>query len=141
MVPFREQIIGFSGERVSTNGYIDLATTFGRGSATRKIKIRYLVVDACTSYNALLGRSYLNKLGAIVSTPHLAMKFPTEKGEIATIYVNQRDVRECYAAGLKMTLKTDRETSRTMVAMVDLDSRMNYERLEPKEETISIVLG
>jgi len=91
MVPFREQIIGFSGEMVSTKGYIDLVTTFGRGKATRKIKIRYLVVDACTSYNALLGRSSLNKLGAIVSTPHLAMKFPIEKGEIATIYVNQRD--------------------------------------------------
>jgi len=73
-VPFREQIIGFLGERVSTKGYIDLLTTFERGSATRKIKIRYLVVDACTSYNALLGRYSLNKLGAIVPTPHLAMK-------------------------------------------------------------------
>ena len=94
-----------------------------------------MVVDACTSYNALLGRSSLNKLGAIVSTPHLAMKFPTEKGEIATIYVNQRDARNCYAAGLKMTLKTDREDGRNMVAMVDLDPRMNDERFEPKEET------
>ena len=59
------------------------------GNVTKKIKIRYLVVDACISYNALLGRSSLNKLGAIVSTPHLAMKFPTEKGKIATIYVDQ----------------------------------------------------
>jgi len=48
MVLFREQIIGFSGERVDTKGYIDLVTTFGRGSATGKIKIRYLVVDART---------------------------------------------------------------------------------------------
>ena len=88
MVPFREQIIGFSGERVDTKGYIDLVTTFGRGKASKKIKIRSLVVDARTSYNALLGRSSLNKLRAIVSTSHLAMKFPTEKGEIATIYVN-----------------------------------------------------
>ena len=62
IVPFREQIIGFSGGRVSTKGYIDLVTTFGRGSATRKIKIKYLVVDACTSYNALLGRFSLKKL-------------------------------------------------------------------------------
>jgi len=46
MVPFREHIIGLSGEMVDTKGYIDLVTTFGRGSATRKIKIRYLVVDA-----------------------------------------------------------------------------------------------
>jgi len=130
MVPFREQIIGFSGERVSIKGYIDLVTTFSRGSATRKIKIKYLVVDACTSYNVLLGRSSLNKLGAIVSTPHLVMKFPTEKGEITTIYVNQRDARECYVEGLKMTLKTDREDGKHMEAMVNLDPRMNDERLE-----------
>ena len=107
----------------------------------KAIKVKYLVVDACTSYNALLGRSSLNKLGAIVSTPHLAMKFPTKKGEIATVYVNQRDDRECYAAGLKMTLKVDGEDSRNMVAMVDLDPRLNDERLEPKEETTSVALG
>jgi len=94
IVPFREQIIGFSGERVSTKGYVDLITTFGRGNKTKKIKIRYLVVDASTSYNVLLGRSSLNKLGAIVSTPHLAMKFPTEKGEISTVYVNQKDAQQ-----------------------------------------------
>ncbi|XP_068498083.1 uncharacterized protein [Phaseolus vulgaris] len=129
IVPFREQIIGFSGERVNTKGYVDLMTTFGRG-----------MVDASTSYNVLLGRSSLNKLGAIVSTPHLAMKFPTEKGEIATVYVNQRDARECYAAGLKMNLKTHKDTER-MVAMADLDPRLNDERLEPKEETTAVVLG
>jgi len=86
---------------VSTKGYINLATTFGRRSATRKIKIRYLVVDACMSYNALLGRSSLNKLGAIVSTPHLAMKFPTEKGEIATIYVNKKRCPRVLCSGAK----------------------------------------
>jgi len=41
-------------------------------------------------HNALLGRSSLNKLGAIVSTPHLAMKFSAERRDIATIYVDQR---------------------------------------------------
>jgi len=87
MIPYREQIIRFSGERVDTKGYIDLQTMFGRGSVTKTIKIRYLVVDACTSYNALLGRSSLNNLGVIMSTLHLAMKFPTERGDITTIYV------------------------------------------------------
>ncbi|XP_068483323.1 uncharacterized protein [Phaseolus vulgaris] len=128
IVPFREQTIGFSGERVNTKGYIDLMTTFGRGNKTKKIKIRYLVVDASTSYNVLLGRSSLNKLGAIVSTPHLAMKFPTEKGKVATVYVNQKDARECYAAGLKMNLKANHDTER-MVAMADLDPRINDERI------------
>jgi len=40
-----------------------------------------------------------------------------------------------------MTLKTDTEDGRNMVAMVDLDPRMNDERLEPKEETRSIMRG
>jgi len=99
-----------------------------------------MLINASTSYNVLLGRSSLNKLGAIVSTPHLAMKFPTEKGEIATVYVNQKDARECYAAGLKMNLKANNDTER-MVAMEDLNPRLNDERLEPKEETTTVVLG
>ena len=83
MIPFREKIIGFLGERVVTKGYIDFPKTFGRRNAIKTIKIGTWWF--CTSYNALLGRSSLNKLGAIVSTPHLAMKFPTEKGDVATI--------------------------------------------------------
>ena len=69
------------------------------------------------------------------------MKFPTEEGEITTIYVNQRDARECYATGLKMNLKTNKEDTKKMVEMVDLDPRLNDKRLEPKEETTSVVLG
>jgi len=140
MVPFQEQIIGFSGERVNTKGYIDLLTTFGRRNAKKMIKIGYLVVDAFTSYNALLGRSSLSKLRAIVSTPHLVMKFPTERGDVATIYVDQRVYRKCYVAGLKLKqdsrMMTQKEDGRNMVAMVDLDPRMNdEERMEPIEET------
>jgi len=52
MIPYREQIIGFSDERVDTKEYIDLETTFRRRSATKTFKM-YLVVDACTSYNTL----------------------------------------------------------------------------------------
>jgi len=72
------------------------------------------------------------------------MKFPTKNREIATIYVDQRAARECDAAGLKMknSRTTSTEDSRNMVAMVDLDLKMNDgERLEPKEETTSIQLG
>ncbi|XP_068466361.1 uncharacterized protein [Phaseolus vulgaris] len=75
--PFNEKIVGFVGERVDTRGYIDLDTKFDKDNDFCKIiRIRYLLVDAETSYNILIGRPILNKLGAIVSTPHLVMKFP-----------------------------------------------------------------
>ena len=42
----------------------------------------YLIVDANTSYFALIDRKTLNELGVIVSIPHLKMKFPTSTGQI-----------------------------------------------------------
>ena len=57
MVPYDEPIYGFSGEQVSTHGYIDLHTVFREGTQTKIIPIRFLIVDAPTSYNGL------NKIG------------------------------------------------------------------------------
>ena len=95
------------------------------------------VRDVNTSYNALLGRPSLNKLGAIVSTPYLAMKFPTDQGGIATIHADQRTARECYVASLKLTPTTTsatRDVSQRMVAMTDLNPRINDEvRMEPRD--------
>lgn len=70
-------------------------------------------MDAKT-YNILLGRASLNKLGAIVSTSHLAMKFPLESKrrdkDIVTLHVDQKIARECYAKSLRIPLNTNRET-------------------------------
>jgi len=101
--PYDDQVVGFSGERVDTKGYIDLYTKFGgeKGkSGSKIIKIRYLLIDANTSYNVLLRRPSLNLLGAIVPAPHLAMKFPSPMGDIIMVHVDQKTARECYAASL-----------------------------------------
>ena len=64
-------------------------TTFGQGKLSRSFTIRYLLVDATTSYFALIGRKTLNELGAIVFMPHLKMKFPTLTGKIVTVKDDQ----------------------------------------------------
>jgi len=100
---YEDQIVGFSGEWVSTRGYIDLYMKFGEGKiGSKTIQIRYLLVEANTSYNVLLGRPSLNQLGTIVSTPHLAMKFPSSTGDVITMHVNQKTARECYAVSLRI---------------------------------------
>jgi len=101
--PYEEQIVGFSCERVDTKWYLNLFTTFGEeGCLSKIINARYLLVNANTSYNILLGRSSINCLKAIVSTLHLAMKFPSMTGDIAKVHVEERIVRECYVANLKV---------------------------------------
>jgi len=100
---YDDQIIGFSCERVDMRVYIDLYTTFGEGKyLCTHIKLRYLLVNANTSYNILLGWSPINRLGAIISTPHLAMKFPFSSDDIVIVQVDQKVARERYVARLKV---------------------------------------
>jgi len=163
--PYEEQIVGFSGKRVDTQGYIDLYTTFGEdGSLAKTIKIRYLLVNANTSYNILLDRSSINRLKDIVSTPHLAMKFPSATGHIAIVHVDQNFVRECYATSLKIEptrrlYKTSprgrsqewegqalenpqkREITDHMMALVDLDPRLDDVRMEAGEDLEPLALS
>lgn len=98
-------LIGFSGEQAEVKGYVDLRTTFSDEQAAKMIVIRYMVVNAPSSYNVLLGRSSLNKLGEMVSTVHLNLKFPTE-GKVITVRVDQEVARKCF----KNSLRTRRST-------------------------------
>lgn len=75
-----------------------MKTKFIGREASKVIGIHYLVVEAHTAYNILLGRPSLNVLGAIVSTPYLVMKFPSEGGKVITMYEDQKMARECYVA-------------------------------------------
>nr|KYP73948.1 hypothetical protein KK1_006609 [Cajanus cajan] len=145
LVPYDDPLVGFAGERVNTKGYIKLFTRFCVDEQeSREIQIKYIVVDAHTSYNILLGQPSLNMLGAVVSTPHLAMKFPSDKGKIITIHADQKAARECYFASLQVA-PIERKSKSKSVHVVnssasveepvwDLDPRMNdEERVEPVE--------
>ena len=101
MQPYPGPLLGFAGERVEARGYVDLMTTFGHGRLAKTLNIRYLIVDADTSYYALIERKTLNELGAVVSTPHLKMKFPSTSGEIVTVSADQKQARQWYVASLK----------------------------------------
>ncbi|XP_027931921.1 uncharacterized protein LOC114187764 [Vigna unguiculata] len=148
MVPYDEPIYGFSGEKVSTRGYIDLHTVFCDDTQTKTILIGFLVVDMPTSYNVLLGRPSLNTLGAVVSTPHLAMKFPSPSNDILTIHGDQQLARECYMANLcpQLPILQSNHIERPPGFDItlfgdDLDPRVGRDaRLEPVDETTPLEL-
>ncbi|XP_072058169.1 uncharacterized protein [Arachis hypogaea] len=82
-------------------GYIPLHTTFGKGTRSRTLSIDYIVVDVSSAYNAFIGRTILNQLAAVVSTPYLCMKFLTLE-ENATIKGHQKLARRCYNESLNL---------------------------------------
>jgi len=50
---------------------------FSNGASSHTISIRYLVVNVVSTYNLLLGRPSLNRLGAVASTRHMKIKLPS----------------------------------------------------------------
>ncbi|XP_025616243.1 uncharacterized protein [Arachis hypogaea] len=99
--PYMGDLVGFSGERVPVLGSVWLQTTLGEQPLHNTQDIQYLVVDCFSPYNVILGRPFLNKFAAIVSTVHLCVKFPVQDNIIATVHGDLQEARQCYNTSLK----------------------------------------
>jgi len=99
--PYGGCLYGFAGDQVDVRGYIELRTTFTDEAASRTEKIKYLVVNAPSAYNILLGRSTLNRIGAVPSTRHMKVKLPSMEGVVITIRSYQKEAKKCYENSLK----------------------------------------
>ncbi|XP_068477159.1 uncharacterized protein [Phaseolus vulgaris] len=99
--PYGGCLYGFAGDQVEVRGYIELRTTFTDGTASRTEKVKYLVVNAPSAYNILLGRPTLNRIGAVPSTRHMKVKLPSMEGVIVTIRSDQEEAKRCYENSLK----------------------------------------
>ena len=75
--PVSTHLRGFSGEKVLPLGSIQLVLTLGDPPCQAMTIARFLIVDAPSAYNMLLGRPSLNAIKAIPSAYHMMIKFPT----------------------------------------------------------------
>ena len=98
--PVNTHLRGFSGEKVLPLGSIQLVLTLGETPCQATTTTRFLIVDAPSAYNMLLGRPFLNAIKAIPSAYHMMIKFPTVSG-VGMVRGDQRVSRECYSASMK----------------------------------------
>ena len=98
--PVSTHLRGFSGEKVLPLGSIQLVLTLGNPPCQATTTARFLVVDAPSAYNMLLGRPSLNAIKAIPSAYHMMIKFPTTS-EVGMVRGDQRVAKECYSASMK----------------------------------------
>ncbi|XP_068476789.1 uncharacterized protein [Phaseolus vulgaris] len=126
--PYTGCLYEFADNPMEVRGYLELRTTFTDGAASRTQSIRYLVVNANSAYNILLGRPALNRLRAVSSARHMKMKLPDLSRKVIVIKSDQEEARKCYENSLK--------TKRGVVMVIERppisDSRVE---LEPLEET------
>ena len=98
--PVSTHLRGFSRKKVLPLGSIQLVLTLGKPPCQATTTTRFLIVDAPSAYNMLLGRPSLNAIKAIPSAYHMVIKFPTING-VGTVRGDQRVARECYTASMK----------------------------------------
>ena len=131
--PVSSHLRGFSGEKVLPLGSIQLVLTLGEPPCQATMTARFLIVDAPSAYNMLLGRPSLNAIKAIPSAYHMVIKFPTVNG-VGTVRGDQRVTRECYTASMKQKTIDN-------VSIGELDMRDEVlTRPEPSEELESVTL-
>ena len=125
--PVNTHLRGFSGEKVLPLGSIQLVLTLGEPPCQATTTTRFLIVDAPSAYNMLLGRPSLNAIKAIPSAYHMMIKFPTVSG-VGMVRGDQRVARECYSASMKQKAVDN-------IYMDELDMRDEVlTRPEPSEE-------
>ena len=80
--PVNACLCGFSGERVLPLGSVQLVLTLGDPPCQVTTTVRFLIAEAPSAYNMLLGRPSPNAMRAFPSAYHMVIKFPTANGVI-----------------------------------------------------------
>src|ERR1044072_6522205 len=82
---FEGTLIGFSKEEVEVLGYIELEVVFGERENARMIPIKFLVIKCVSTYNAIICRVTINRLGAAIHTGCLTMKYPVGPNKVGKL--------------------------------------------------------
>ena len=125
--PVSTHLRGFSGEKVLPLGSIQLVLTLGDPLFQATMEVRFLIVEAPSTYNMLLGRPSLNTIKVIPFTYHMMIKFPTTRG-VGMVRGDQRVARECYSASVKQ-----KAVDNINLDELDMRDEVNT-RPEPSEE-------
>ena len=64
------------------------------------VEVDFIVVDVFSPYMAIMGRPWLHSLGAISSTLHQKVKYPS-RGQVLEIVGSQSMARQCLIAAIQ----------------------------------------
>ena len=69
-------------------------------TGSEMVEVDFIVVDAYSPYTAIVARPWLHTLGAVSSTLHQKIKYPSE-GQIEEILGDQDMARQCMVAAIR----------------------------------------
>ena len=73
LMPYNSPLMSFDGKLVIPNGMIRLPIQTG----PEIVEVNFIVVDTYSPYTTIIGRPWFHTLGAVASSLHLKVKFPS----------------------------------------------------------------
>ncbi|XP_030970567.1 uncharacterized protein LOC115990940 [Quercus lobata] len=95
LTSYGSPLLTFDGKMVMPNGQIRLPVQIG----PKIVEANFIVMDTYSPYTAIVARPWLHTLGAVASTLHQKVKFPSE-GRVLEIQGCQAMARECLVAAI-----------------------------------------
>ena len=96
LATYSSPLVSFEGKMVVPKGQIRLPMQAGKDV----VEVDFIVVDAFSSYTAIMGRPWLHSLGAVSSTLHQKVKYPS-RGQVLEIVGSQSMARQCLVAAIQ----------------------------------------
>ena len=96
LTPYSSLLVSFEGKFIIPKGQIRLPVQTG----LEVVEVDFIVVDAYSSYIAIVTRPWLHTLGVVSSTLHQKVKYPSED-QIKEILGDQSMARQCLVAAIQ----------------------------------------
>ena len=96
LTTYNSPLVSFEGKMVIPKGQIRLPMQVG----TDVVKVDFIVVDDFSLYTAIMGRPWLHTLGAVSSTLHQKVKYPS-RDQVLEIVGSQSMARQCLVAAIQ----------------------------------------
>ncbi|XP_065630075.1 uncharacterized protein LOC136067755 [Quercus suber] len=95
LTPYCSPLVSFEERVVTPRGQIRLPAQTG----SEVVEVYFIVVDVYSPYTAIVARPWLHTLGAVSSTLHQKVKYPSE-GRVCEIRGDQSSARQCLVAAI-----------------------------------------
>jgi len=96
LTPYNSPLVSFEGKTIIPKGQIRLPVQTG----AEIVEVDFIVVDAYSPYTAIVARPWLHALGAVSSTLHQKIKYPSGD-KIEEISGDQTMARQCMLAAIR----------------------------------------
>ena len=105
LTTYDSPLVSFEGKTIIPKGQIRLPIQNG----SEVVEVDFIVVDAYSPYTAIVARPWLHALGAVSSTLHQKVKYPSG-GQVEEIGGDQAMARQCMVAGISRQSSAESST-------------------------------